>query len=100
VAAVVGQVEDVVGVDVQAVRARVLALAPGAQEVARAVEHDHGVLAAIEHVDVVLAVAGHRGGVLEPPALGELRPVLHHAVAVLTAPKNDRHPVSFRVRRA
>ena len=70
------------------------ALAPGAQEVALAVEHDHRVLAAVEHVDAVLAVHRDRGDVLELPALGQLRPVLHHAVAVLAAAQDRRHRMS------
>ena len=61
VVAVVGAIEIVVGVDVQPVRAMEDALAPGAQEIALAVEHHHGVLAAIEDVDLVLAVDGDGG---------------------------------------
>ena len=60
VIAVVGQEHGVVGRDMQAVGAREQALAPGAQEIALAVEHHHRVFAAIEHVDVVLPVDAHR----------------------------------------
>ncbi len=97
VAAVIRQVEDVVGVDVQAVRAWILALAPGAQEVAFAVEHHHRVLAAVENIDIILAVASDRGRILELPPVGQLRPVLHYAVAVFAAPQHDRHRDSFPV---
>ena len=56
VIAVVGAVEIVVRVDVQAVRAAKQPLAPALDEAAVAVQHHHRVLAAIEHVDAVLAV--------------------------------------------
>ena len=91
VVAVVGAIERVVAVDVQAVRAVEHALAPGAQEIALAVEHHHGVLAAVEDVDLVLAVDGDGGDVLEGPAVGQLGPVLHHAIAMLAAAQYDRH---------
>ena len=68
VVAVVGAVEIVVGVDVHAVRALEQALAPRAQEIALAIEHDHRVLAAIEDVDPILAVHADRRHVLEIPA--------------------------------
>ena len=54
--AVVGEEHRVVRGHVDAVRPRVLALAPGAQKVAVAVEHDHRVLAAVEDIEVVAAV--------------------------------------------
>ena len=74
------------------------ALAPGAQEIAVAVEHHHRVLAAIEDVDLVLAVDADRGDVLERPAVGQLRPVLDHAVAILAISDDGSHrrlPVLF-----
>ena len=83
VVAVIGAVEIVVGVDVQAVRAVEQPFAPAFDEIAIAVEHHHRVLAAIEDVDAVLAVDGDRGDVREIPAVGQLRPVLHHAIAML-----------------
>jgi len=85
VAAVVGAVQDVVRVDMQAVRTRKGALAPGAQEVSVAVEHDHRVLAAVERIDAVLAVHRHRGDVLELPALGQLAPAFDHPVPIVAA---------------
>src|SRR5262249_54029705 len=88
VTAVVGAVEDVVGVDVQPVRARERALPPGPDEVALAVEDDHRVLAAVEAVDAVLAIDRDRGDVLELPSFRQLRPVLDHAVAVLAGTEN------------
>ena len=54
VIAVVGQPQRVVGRHVDAVRAVEDPLAPGAQEVALAVEDDHRVRAAVERVDPVL----------------------------------------------
>ena len=88
VVAVVGAVEIVVGVDVQAVRTREQPLAPALEEVALAVEHHHRVLATIEHVDVVLAVDRDRADVGQVPALGELSPVLHHPIAMFAGPQN------------
>ena len=89
--AVIGAVEIVVGVDVQAVRALEDALAPGAQEIALAVEHHHGVLAAIEDVDLVLAVDGDGADVHELPVVGKLGPVLHHPIAMLATAQHNRH---------
>jgi hypothetical protein len=45
-------------------------LAPGAQEIAVAVEHHHWVLAAIEDEDAVLRIDGDRGNLDKGPALG------------------------------
>ena len=88
VVAVVGAVERVVAVDMDAVRAAEQAFAPRAQEVAVAVEHHHRMLAAIEDIDVVLAVDGHGGDVAELPAVGQLGPVLDHAITMLAASKD------------
>src|SRR5205814_1808442 len=74
--------EDVVRVDVQPVGAGDYAFAPGAEEISLAIEHHHRVLAAVEAVDAILAVHGDGGDVLELPAVGKLRPVLHYAVTV------------------
>src|SRR6185503_18322530 len=93
VPAVVGAVEDVVRVDVQPVRARKGSLAPRADEVALAVEHDHRVLAAVEYVDPVLAVHRDGGDVLEFPALGQLRPVLEHAIPMVSATEDHWWPM-------
>ena len=76
VVAVVGQPQRVVGRHVDAVRAVEDALAPGAQEVALAVEDDHRVRAAVERVDPVLPVHPDRGHVrVELPPGRQLRPV-------------------------
>ncbi|HEX5369665.1 MAG TPA: hypothetical protein VFY10_09665 [Dehalococcoidia bacterium] len=61
------EVAEAVGADVDAVLTTAeLALAERAQEVAILVEHDNGMLAAIEHVDVVIRVDG------DARSLGEL----------------------------
>src|SRR6267154_627160 len=67
--------------------------APACDEIAVAVEHDHRVDAAIEDVDAVLAVDRDRGDIAEVPTLRQLRPVLHHAVAMLARAENGRHVV-------
>ena len=91
VVAVVGAIEIVVGVDVQAVRAGEQAFAPAPEEIALAVEHHHRMVAAVEDVDAVLAVDRDGGDVGEAPAVGQLRPVLHHAVAMLARAEDGRH---------
>src|SRR6202022_3874547 len=93
--AIVCAVKDVVGVDMKAVRARVHAFAPGAQKVSVAVEHHHRVFAAVEHIDLVLAVDRDRGDILELPAGGQLRPVFYDTVTMLAATHNDSHHGSF-----
>ncbi len=82
------------------VGARVLPLAPGAQEFAGAVEHHHRMLAAPESIDVVVFVDADRGDLLERPAVGQLRPVLDDAVPVFARPDLDRHkrpPVALSI---
>src|SRR5947209_4245306 len=79
-AAIVGEVDRLVRPYMHAVRARVLPLAPGAQELAVTVEHHHRVVAAIEHIDVVLRVDADGAHFLERPAVRQFRPVLDNAV--------------------
>src|SRR6266478_7832719 len=69
------------------------AFAPAFDEIALAVEHHHRVGAAIEDVDAILAVDRDRGDISEIPALRQLRPVLHHPVAIFARAENDRHVV-------
>src|SRR5438874_11810872 len=54
--AIIGQVDRLVWAHMDAMRPRVLPLAPGAQEVAVAVKHHHRVFAPVEAVDVVVIV--------------------------------------------
>ena len=106
VVAVVGAIEIVVGIDVQAVGAREQAFAPTLDEIAVAVEHDHRVFAAIEDVDAVLAVDADRGDVGELPAVRQFCPVLHHAIAMLAGAEDVLHvclpvaPPSLRAKRS
>jgi hypothetical protein len=74
-----------------AVGSRVLALAPRAQELALAVEDHHRMLAAIEDVDIVLAVDTDAADFLEGPALGQLRPVGIDPVSVVSASHDHRN---------
>ena len=64
-AAIIREVDRVVGPHVDAVGAGILPLAPGAQEVAVAVEDDDRVLAAVEDVDVIVLVDADRADLLE-----------------------------------
>src|SRR5262249_35715432 len=90
VVAVVGAVELVVGIDVEAVGAPEEALAPAPDEVAVAVEHDHRVVAAIEHVDAVLAIDPDGTDVGQIPSVGKLGPVLDDAIAVFARTQEYR----------
>src|SRR5712672_1531671 len=69
------------------------AFAPACDEIAQAVEHHHRMGAAIEDVDAVLAVDRHGGDVGKVPAVGQLSPILHDAVAMLVRAENGRHVV-------
>ena len=62
---VVGQEHGVIGRHMDAVRPRILALAPGAQEIALAVEHHDRVLASVENIDIVLGVDADRPDLFE-----------------------------------
>ena len=97
VVAVVGQEDGFVGAHGDAVSAGVKALAPGAQEVAVGVEHNHRMFAAVEHVDVVAGVASHRGALLEPPPVGQLAPALGDLVPVLAFAQYDHFTASLSV---
>ena len=94
VVAVVGAVEQLIRPDMDAVGALEHALAPGPQEVAVAVEHDHRVFAAVEDIDVVVAVDAHRADLLQAPSVGQLAPALLDPIAVLAAAQNDGHCIS------
>jgi hypothetical protein len=98
VVAVIGAIEIVVGIDVQAVRAREQAFAETPDEIAVAVEHDHRMLAAIEDVDAVLAVDADGSDVGELPAVRQFCPVLHHAITVLARAEDVFHVVASLLR--
>src|SRR3954447_25723546 len=98
VVAVIGAIEIVVGIDMQAVRAREQAFAPTAQEIAFAVQHDHRMGPAVEDVDAVLAVDRDRSDVGELPSVRQLCEVLNDAVAVLAGAENGWHGCSPLIR--
>src|SRR5205085_3552331 len=91
--AIVGQIDRIVRPHMDAVRARILAFAPGPQEVSVAVEHHDRVLAATEGIDIVLGVDADRGDLLERPAVRQLRPVLDDAVLEVTGAYDFCHCV-------
>src|SRR5215469_17885276 len=91
-AAVIGQEHRVVRRHMNAMRARILAFTPGAQKIAGAIEDHHRVFAAVEHVDVVVAVDANPADLLERPAVGQLRPVGVDLVS--KPPASDDHPYS------
>ena len=83
VVTIVGQVERVVGTEMDPVRTVKDPVAPGAQIIAVAVEDDQRVFAAVEHVNLVPAIDGHRGDIAQAPAERQLRPVVDNAVREL-----------------
>ncbi len=91
VSAVIGQVDAVVRPHVDAMGARPQAFAPGAQEIALAVEHHDRVFAAIERVNIVLGVDPDGGDLLERPAGRQLRPILDDAVFEVAATDDFWH---------
>jgi len=93
-AAIIGQKHRVIGHHVDAMRTRILALAPRAQEFAGAVEHHDRVLAAVEHVDIVVAVDTDPADFLEGPAVGQFRPIGNDTVFELPAANDHRRPSS------
>src|SRR5262252_2240053 len=90
-AAIVGQEERIVGCHMDTVRPWILPLAPGAQKIALPIEHHHRVLAAVEHVDAILAVDPDGGDLLERPPVGQFCPGGVDAVFELVA-SHDHWP--------
>jgi hypothetical protein len=89
---VVGQPDRVVRRHEHAVRPRENALAPGAQQVALAVEHAHRMLTAIEGVDVVVLVDADRRDIgIELHAGRQFRPVVGNLIAIAVCSEHDRH---------
>ena len=82
VVAVVGAEDGIVGTHGYAVGPGVSALAPGPEEVAVLVEDDHGVLAPVEGIDVVVGVHAHCGYFFESPAVGQLAPALGYFIGI------------------
>jgi hypothetical protein len=66
---IVGAIQMIVRVDMQSVRAAKQAFAPALDEIAGAIEHDHRVGAAIEHIDTVFAVDRDGGDIGQRPAI-------------------------------
>jgi hypothetical protein len=93
--AIVGQEHRIVGRHMNAVRSRVLALAPGAQEISLAVEDHHRMLAAIEDIDIIFTIDTDPADFLERPALGKFRPIGNDPVSVVSV-SNDHHNIPSR----
>ena len=89
--AIVGAEDGVVGRHVHAVGAREHALAPRAQESALAVEHDHRMFAAVEHIDVVVAVHADGAHLVERPSVREPAPAFLDTIPVLAGSQYDGH---------
>src|SRR5215831_12719000 len=89
-AAVIGQEHRVVGRHMDAMSPRVLAFAPRAEEVAGAVEDHHRMLAAIEDVDIILAVDADPAVLFERPAVGKFSPIGIDPVSVVSVSHDHR----------
>ena len=70
------------------------AFAPGPQKIALSVEHHHGMFAAVEDIDLILAVNGDAGDIPELPAIGQFGPILGDPVTVVTVSQYERHLIS------
>src|SRR5215469_2928591 len=75
-----------------AVRPRILALTPRAEKIALAIEDNHRMLAAIEHIDIVVSIDPDPANLLERPALWQFRPFSNDAVPELATSDNHRTP--------
>src|SRR5215469_1205332 len=91
-APIVGQKHRVVRRHVYAVGSGILALAPGAQKIAVAIEDHHRMLAAVEGVDAIVAVDTDGGDLFERPAVGQFRPLGVDPVSELAASDDHRTP--------
>jgi hypothetical protein len=94
VVGIVGQPDRVVRPHVQPVRAREHPLAPGPDKIAVPIEHDHRVLAAVEHIDPVLPVRPDPADLLEPPTRRQLAPPLDRLVPPLALAQRHVRPPS------
>src|SRR5215472_6889564 len=96
--AIVRQPDRVVEGDMHAVRLAMGpgkdAFAPGAQQIARVVEYRNRMVAAIEGVDVILAVDPDRGAIAEHDLVRDLRPALLDLERPLAAAERHGHRVS------
>src|SRR4051812_45420001 len=90
-AAVIGQIDRIVRPHMNAVRPRILALAPRAQEVALAIEYHDRVFPAVENIDVVVGADPDRPDLLEGPPVRQLRPILYDAVFEIAGANNNGH---------
>src|SRR5260370_30726956 len=89
---IVGEADRAVGGDGDAVRAPDDTLAPRALEGALAIEHDHGMRAAVEDPHVVLGVHGHRRRLHEAPPIGKRAPAHQRRVTHPWPPRPRRAP--------
>jgi hypothetical protein len=74
VIAIVGAIDCIVRPHVDAMRAGKDAVAPGPQEIALTVEHDHRMLAAVEGINPVPAIHPDGSDIAEDIALGQFSP--------------------------
>ena len=88
------QIDRVVGSHVHAMGTGEHAFAPGTQKVALAVEHDHRMLAAVEHVDVVVAIDANGANLVERPAIRQAAPAFLDAITIVSGAQNHGHAVS------
>jgi hypothetical protein len=89
-AAIVREEHRVVWRHVDAMGSRILPLAPRLQKIALSIEDDHRVLAAVEDVNVVVAVDADPANFLERPAVGQFCPFGNGAVFELAGSDDHR----------
>src|SRR5580692_12984 len=97
-AAIVREEHRIVWRHVDAVGSRILPLTPRPQKVALAIEDDHRVLTAVEHVNVVVAIDADPANLLEGPAVGQFCPLGNDAVSELTGSDDHRTLLGASIR--
>src|SRR5690348_10624116 len=95
--AVIGQIDRIVRPHMDAVRPRILSLAPRAQKIAVAVKDHDRVFAAVEDIDIVFRVDPDRPDFLERPAVRQFRPVLDDPVFEVASANDSRHALLLYV---
>ena len=82
VVAIVGTINSIIRSHGDAVGPGEHSLAPGAEKVALAIEHDHRVLSPVEGVNVILGVGADGGNFFEAPSIRESAPAFCYLVGV------------------
>ena len=87
--AVIGAQDGIVGRDAEPMRALEDAFTPRSQEIAIGIEYRDGVFATAEDIDPVRPVHGHRGDLVEIPAVGQFGPIGDEAIREVSGPQDE-----------